>query len=142
MGTKASAPALQRLKEKWRVIGLLIVAFAKLLCRYEDAQAANAYEQVRQLQTIVRAAQIMLVHELAQAAQDFPFQTGDDKRALAFLRMIAVCLLAVHLVLENMIARGLRAAPLRRGMVFAVFARSNSAARAGPVYGVPVLDPG
>lgn len=142
MDTKASASALQRLAQKWRAIGLVIIAFARLLRRNEDAHVVGTYEQVRQSQIIVRAAQIMLVQELAQTGEDAPVQTGEDRSAAAFLQMIAVCLLAVHLVLENMIARGLRAAQLSPEGACVAYARPKFAARAGPVYGTAILEPG
>ncbi len=141
MTTKASYSPLQALAAKWRAIALVIVAFARLMRRYEDGCAAGAGPQAAQLQTIVRAAQVMLLKEMSEVLEAGPPETDADDAALAFLRMIAVCLLAITCLLQNMMARGLVGA-----MAWQLAAQRSGSEpaimRSGPICGYTILDPG
>ena len=141
MSFKASTSRLQKLAAKWRAIALVIVAFARLMRRYEDGRIAGAGPQAEQLQIIVRAAQVMLVQELAEAQDTGPPETEDDEAALTFLRMTSVCLLAITCLLQNMMARGLVGA-LAWQLVGEQAARDAANARSGPICGCAILDPG
>ena len=133
---------LQRLSAKWQVLAIIALGFAKLLRRYEDGQRVGAYAQARQLQVIVRAAHIMLMQDIAEAAEDMEPRTEDDTHALARLRFIAVSLIVMHRVLENMLTRGLRGDALWQLCLRRYFTSADCAVPARPVYGAPLLDPG
>ena len=98
--------SLQALAVKWRVIGLFIVAFARLMRRYEDVRAPGAAPQTAQLEICVRAAHIMILQDIEEAAGAASLETGADDHALEFLRTVSVCLLAIGFVLQNILARG------------------------------------
>ena len=141
MTTNASYSPLQKLAAKWRAIALVIVAFARLMRRYEDGCAAGAGPQAAQLQTIVRAAQVLLLKEMSEALEAGPPETEADENALSFLRMVAVCLLAIICLLQDMLARGLVGA-----MAWQLAAQRSGSEparlRSGPICGYAILDPG
>ena len=101
---------LQRLAAKWRVFGLLAVAFARLLRRYEEGHVHGTYEQAVQLELCVRTAQVRLLYELSETLSVHPPQTEAEDAALAQLRSLAVYLLALTCVIANIRARVLGAA--------------------------------
>ena len=142
MNTRASVPPLQSLAAKWRAMALILVALAKLMRRYEDGRVAGAHVQAEQLQIVVRTAQMMLEQEVAETLETRPPETEEDARALAFLRTISVYLLAVHLVLENVMQRGLVGTLLWRLLSHAQPDGECATASASPICGVQILDPG
>lgn len=106
-----SLSRLQRLAVTWRVIGLIAVAFTRLMRRYEDGRTAGAQPQAERLELCLRAAHILLIHEISEAREAAPAETAADTDALDFLRMVCACLLAIAFVIRNIIARGLAGAP-------------------------------
>ena len=109
--TCASAPltSLQTLAAKWRVIGLLALAFARLLRRYEDGYKPGTAELAAQLELAARTAQILIVREIRETFEEHPPQSAADDKALAYLRLIATCLLALTNVAGNIRQRALSA---------------------------------
>ena len=97
----SSFSPLQKLAAKWRLIGLLAVAFAQLMRRYEGGCVHGARAQAEQLEVYVRAAQVTLLKEVSEVLEAGAPQNAADEAALAHLRVIAGCLLAVAMVLES-----------------------------------------
>lgn len=85
--SQVTRSSLQKLAAKWRVIGLFLVAFA-------------------QLEICVRAAHIMILQDIEEAAGAASPETEADDYALGFLRAVSGYLLAIGLVLQNILARG------------------------------------
>jgi len=109
MTPKPSSSTLQMLVAKWHVFALLAAGFVRLLRRYEDGRAPNAYRQAEQLETVLRAAHIAVSVDIAGALETSPVQTEADARALTHLRFIAVSLLVLYCVTLN-VKRRLRRA--------------------------------
>ena len=102
-----SASAMQKLAVKWHVIGLLALAFARLLRRYEDASKPGTAELAAELELTARAAQVLVWQDIQ--AQPPPQSPGDE-HALAHLRLIALCLLALIHIAASIRARAPSAA--------------------------------
>ena len=142
MNHTASISALQRLAAKWRAIGLVIAAFAQLMRRQEDGHVAGTFEQAQKLLIITRTAQVMLMHDLEEALEAEPPQTEHDEKALSFLRLVSVCLLAVYCVLENVLSRGVRAALIWQIMPATGPSKGRPAETERQMGRIPLLDPG
>lgn len=80
--------------------------------------------------------------DIAEQLEFAPPDSEEDQRALEYLRLVSVCLLAVHLVLEHVIARELAGAPMWRRVSAAPKPEGFEVAAARPIFGVPILDPG
>ena len=142
MDPKACLSPLQRLAAKWRVIGLIAVAFVQLLRRYEDGRTAGAQVQAEQLYVTISAAHILLTQETSETLETHPPETEADVRELDFLRFVSTCLLALMLVIQNIVARGLLGAPSWMLARAAFFARLGAKVRAQRAEAIPILDPG
>ena len=137
----SSFSPLQKLAAKWRLIGLLAVAFAQLMRRYEGGCVHGAYAQAEQLEVYVRAAQIALVKEVSEVLETAAPKNAADEAALAHLRVIAGCLLAVAMVLESVKQRLLGHAIWQ---IAPAFRPATERARniTGAAHTHPILDPG
>ena len=123
------------------MIALVVVAFARLMRRYEDGRSYSAAAQTEQLYIAVRTAQVMVFQEVSETLQAGAPQSDDDERSLAFLRAVAVYLLVIAVVLENIMARGeVQGAAIWQGAGFG--AAMSSKKRAAQALGIPILDPG
>ena len=142
MHPKTHTSPLQRLAAKWRVIGLIAVAFVRLLRRYEDGHKMGARPQAEQLYVTVSAAHVLLTQEISETLASHPPKTEADARELDFLRFVSICLLALMLVIQNIIARGLAGAPSWMLARAAFFAGPAAGIRAMHAEAIPVLDPG
>ena len=111
MDPKAPSSPLQKLAGKWRMIGLVVVAFMQMLRRYEDGRKAGARAHAEQMLVIICSAQIMLMQDMSGAQGKPAPETEADRQALEYLRLVSVCLLAMARVTRDIIARGLAAAP-------------------------------
>ena len=110
--------SLQQLAAKWHVISLLAVAFAQLLRRYENSYTPGTAELAGQLEITLRAAHVLVLQEIKETESAHPAQSPECDHALALLRLIAACLLAVSLIAANIRARALPAALwMRRGVL-------------------------
>ena len=142
MESKTRISPLQKLTATWHVVAVLAVMLTKLMRRFEDGYAAGAHAQARQLQVIVRAAHMMLMQDIAEAAEETQPSTEDDTHALAHLLFIAASLLVIHRVLENVLARGLRGAALWQVSARQYYSQVVSMVPERSHYGAPLLDPG
>ena len=98
---------LQALAVKWQLIGLLAVAFARLLRRYEDTRAHGTGAQAEQLAVTLRTAHCLMTEDVEEALGGRTPQTEEDERALAYLHRIALCLLALSFVATSIRRRAL-----------------------------------
>ena len=130
---------LQALAAKWHMIALLAVAFARPMRRYEDGYKPGTYEFTRQLELAVRAWHALLMQDIQDASETAPPKTAEDEQALLHLRGIAVCLLAIVLVLSHVRQRVLGALCWRRERSSEPF---NPASLVFParIFSVPVRD--
>lgn len=132
---------LQNLAAKWRLIGLLAVAYARLMRRFEDGRVHGVQAQAEQLYLASRTAQVMLVQEVAETLKAHPPGSNADEDALAHLRGIMACLLILCLVIENMMARGNLLGPAI-WQTAGFEAAADAAVPLGIFRDIPILDPG
>ena len=109
MKPSRSLSPLQTLAAKWRVIGFIALAFARLMRRKEEGRVPGTSDQAGQLALVVRTAQVLIFQELCETLQTAPPETQADQTALAQLRCIAVCLLAIAEIAETVSGRSLGA---------------------------------
>jgi len=142
MSLEKRSTTLQRLAVKWRAIGLLVATFARLIRRYEDGCRQGTDEMAAQLEIAARAAHVMLMQELAEAYEDGGPESLEDQCALGHLRNIAVALLAITFVVQNIRARELRPAALWRSSWIPKAGRQSAIRLAMPASTQAILDPG
>ena len=120
---------------------MVALAFARLLRRYEDGYKPGTAELAAQLELAARAAQILIVQEIRETFEEHPPQSAADDKALAYLRLIATCLLALTHVAGNIRQRALSAL----GWMRADIPSMNQERLQGigrPVRNIPFLDSG
>ena len=130
---------LQALAAKWHMIALFAVVFARLMRRYEDGYKPGTYEITCQLELLVRASHTLLMQDIQDALETAPPKTAEDEQAVLHLHGIAVCLLAIVLVISNVRQRVLGALCWRRERSSEPF---NPASLVFParIFSVPVRD--
>lgn len=133
---------LQKLAAKWRVIGLVVTAFARLIRRYEDGCRQGTYEPAAQLELAARAAHAMLMKEVAEALDEGAPETVEDQYALDHLRNIAFAMLAIAFVMQNILMRGLRPAACWLGLWCPKVHGQSGHFFVMPVGAQAILDPG
>jgi len=96
---------LRLLAEKWCLIGLLAVAFARLMRAYEEGRVQGAAAQAAELEICLRAAHILLLQDIAETLKDSPPQTEADADELQFLQRVTSMLLAMVFVIQRAAAQ-------------------------------------
>ena len=105
MHPETSLSPLQSLAAKWRVIGLMLAALAQLMRRSEDGCTPGTAERCHELACVARTAQVMICQDMRDTLAVRAPNGEADENALAHLRVIAICLIAISLVAERIGAR-------------------------------------
>ncbi len=134
--------ALQNLAAKWQLIGLVVVAFAKLIRRYEDGCRQGTYEPAVRLELTARAAHAMLMKDIAEALEDGALKTPEEENALLHLRNIAIALLVIVFVMQNILSRRLRPSARWLGQWYPAMAPRARLSGARSAAAFAILDPG
>lgn len=105
----AHPPSLQRLSLRWRLFGMMLVAFARQVSLAHKMRAAAGLHKAEWLEAAIYAALVELSADTVAAAQ-MPSRSKADDEALAFLNRVHSLLGVMALLMRQFKADFTRAA--------------------------------